>query len=157
MTLLTDPLPSASRTFSEISDAPGAMPDCLAVGVVAVAGDDAGNVGAVTVVVVRLGAAVYEVFEVGDPLIAVRIVPRRGWTDREVVVERGDARVDDCHTNPRTREAHQAAHKKLPLVMDVRKLCAKTGRLWLTRATLPLFATLSNKAFGTSRTTPLTS
>jgi hypothetical protein len=85
----------------------------FAVGIEAIAGDDAGNVGTVTVVVVRLGPAVYEVFEVGDPLIPIRIVERRGWADREIVMKRGDARVDDCYTNPRTRETHQAAHEKV--------------------------------------------
>src|SRR6476660_3251817 len=65
-----------------------------------------------TVVVVRLGAPVHEILEVGDALIAIRISLRGGWTGREIVVEGGDARIDDRHTDAGTREAHQATYEK---------------------------------------------
>ena len=94
MMLLIVPLPLASSTFSDDERAPGAMPGLLAVRVVAVAGDDAGDVRAVAVVVVGLRAAVDEVDELRDALIAVRVASCVAVL-RQVVVPVGDAGVDD--------------------------------------------------------------
>ena len=68
--------------------------------VVAVAGDDAGDVRAVAPVVVAGGAAVDEVDELGDPLGGAAGVA-------QVVVVRRDARVDHRDADALAVEAHQ--------------------------------------------------
>ena len=88
MMLLMRPLPSASSALSAMMFAFGAIALRVAVRVVAVAGDDAGDVRAVAPVVVLRGAAVDEVDERGDALAAA-------VGDGQVVVPRRDARVDD--------------------------------------------------------------
>ena len=62
--------------------------------VVAVAGDDPGDVRAVAVVVVRRGAAVDEVDERRDALAVLHPDSRRRALVGQVVVPGGDARVD---------------------------------------------------------------
>jgi hypothetical protein len=69
MTSLMTPPPAPSRTLRLTMLAPGAMP-AYALRVVAVAGDDAGDVGPVAVVVVGLQAIVDEVDEAGHALAA---------------------------------------------------------------------------------------
>src|SRR6185503_12657536 len=62
----------------------GSDTSLLAIRVVAVAGDDAGDVGAVAVVVVGRGSPADEINECGNPLIAERIL--RQGARNEVVV-----------------------------------------------------------------------
>ena len=70
MTSLMTPRPSASSTFRLTMCAPGAMPGARPIRVVAVAGDDPGDVRAVPVVVVGNRVVVDEVDEGGDALAA---------------------------------------------------------------------------------------
>ena len=70
-----------------------------AVRVVAVAGDDAGDVRPVAVVVVGLRQTVDEVDEAGHALAADDANSRRAAAVAEVVVPAGDARVDDRHAD----------------------------------------------------------
>src|SRR5712691_3489600 len=79
-----------------------------AVRIVAVARDDAGDVRAMTLIVVRRDLAVHEVDERLHPLIAVRI-QRRGAV-RQIVVPRRDPRVDDRDADAGAREAERAVH-----------------------------------------------
>ena len=75
-----------------------------AVGVEAVAGDDARDVRAVAPVVVRLRVAVDEIHEVRDALaLAVG--------DRQVIVPAGDARVDDRDADAGAVVSHQLLHR----------------------------------------------
>jgi hypothetical protein len=62
-------------------------------------------VAAVAVVVVRLRAAVHEVDEFGDALIAVRIIAAARV--RQIVVPRGHTRIDYRETDAGTGEAEQ--------------------------------------------------
>ena len=97
---LMRPLPSPSRALSATRVAAGAIPARVPCGVVAVAGDDAGDVRAVAPVVVAGGAAVDEVDELGDPLGGAAGVA-------QVVVVRRDARVDHRDADALAVEAHQ--------------------------------------------------
>src|SRR5437773_6627870 len=64
-----------------------------AVGIESVAGDDARHVGAVSVIVIRDGATVDEIDELGDTL--------RAAAATQVVVPRCHSRVDDGDPDPR--------------------------------------------------------
>ena len=105
------------------------------VGVVAVAGDDAGDVRAVAPVVVARVVAVDEVDELGDPLGGAAGVA-------QVVVVRRDARVDHRDADALAVEAHQgldgpgadgnrlAADKRLDRAVEVDSLdVAAAGQL----------------------------
>ena len=76
--------------------------------IMAVARDDAGHVRPVALVVVGSRAAVDEVDEGGNPLIAVGIHDRRAA--REIVVPGGDARIDDGHADAGAGEAQTLLH-----------------------------------------------
>ena len=78
--------------------------------VVAVSGDDAGDVRAVPVVVVRQRLAVHEVDERRHTLIAVWI--RRRRVARQVVVPGGDARVDHRDADARARHTERPLRGK---------------------------------------------
>ena len=75
MTLLMMPPPSLSSTFRLTRCAAGAMPACAPYEVVAVAGDDAGDVRAVPVVVVRAASVVDEVDKRRHALVVDRREP----------------------------------------------------------------------------------
>ena len=105
MTLLMTPRPLRSRTFRLDQVRRRRDPGTRTARVVAVAGDDAGDVRAVTVVVVRRRAVVDEVDERGHALPVLRLHNRRRAVVREVVVPGGDTRVDDRHADARARVA----------------------------------------------------
>ena len=84
----------------------------LAVRIESVPGNNAGDMRAVTVVVIRQRATVHEILEVGDALIAVRIKRRASSPDREVVVKRADAGIDDRNADPLAGHPHQAPNKE---------------------------------------------
>ncbi len=81
----------------------------VAVRVVAVAEDDAGDVRTVTIVVVWQRPSVDEVHELGDALVAVGIRLRRAALG-QVVVPGGDAGVDDGDANAGAGVAERALH-----------------------------------------------
>ena len=80
----------------------------LAVRIVAVARDDAGDVRAVPVVVVRRGVPVDEVDELHHALVAVGI--QRAGRTGQVVMPAGDAGVDDRDADARPGEAQRVAN-----------------------------------------------
>ena len=83
MMLLMVPLPFCVEHLERDDVRVGRDAALLAVRVVAVAGDDAGDVRAVAVVVVRERTAVDEVDELVDALIAVgKQLRRRCWSGR---------------------------------------------------------------------------
>ena len=71
MMLLIVPWPCESSTFSDTSDASGAMPAFSPFESRPLPRDDPGDVGAVAVVVIRQRAAVDEVDELANALIPV--------------------------------------------------------------------------------------